>query len=158
MAESPGIHPYAMPYPFETLRHWYITPFGGRSRELGPSQVGINSRALGQNTNLVPDEDRVLISILGQDTQRSLFSRDPFRVIALDPSRPEALGMSPEGEAVLPAEPAWEVIRRPYLQPAEGQNLLLNSVTSSLLGKDPREVLASVVAQRLHGRPRTPWQ
>ncbi len=133
------------PYPFETLRHWYVTPFGGRSGELGPGQVGINAEALDQNTTLVPEQDRVLISLLGRSTRRPLYARDAFQVVALDVRLPDALQRSLHGEAVLPAEEAWEVVKRPYLQPHEGQALLLNSVAPRTFGMEPQELLAEAL-------------
>lgn len=139
------------PYPFETLRHWYVTPFGGRSEELAPGQVGINAKALNQNTTLVPEQDRVLISLLGRSTNRPLYARDPFQVVALDLNLPDALQRSRHGEAVLPAEHAWDAVRRPHLQPLEGEALLLNSVSSQVLGMDPRELLAEAL-RRVRGR------
>lgn len=133
------------PYPVETLRHWYVTPFGGHSEDLALGQVGINARALQANTTLVPEQDRVLISLLGRSTHHPLYTRDPFQVVALEPDRPEALTLSPQGEAVLPREEAWEVVKRPYLQPHQGQPLLLNGVASRVLGRDPQEVLAEAL-------------
>ena len=35
-------------FPVETLRHWYVTPFGGMSVELEPFQVGINREEIGR--------------------------------------------------------------------------------------------------------------
>ncbi len=138
------------PYPLETLRHWYVTPFGGRSRDLSQGQVGINSRALDQNTSLIPNQDKVLISILGRGAPRPLYARTPFQVIALDSSTPSGLQKSPQGEAVLPLEETWDVIRRPYLQPKRGQALLLNGVASKISGRDPMELLAEALSQRFN--------
>jgi hypothetical protein len=140
------------PFPFETIRHWYVTPFGGRSRDLEPGQVGINAEALDQNTDLVPDEDRVLVSVLGKSTLRPLYTRQAFQVVALDTKRPDGLGKSPQGEAVLPEELAWEVVKRPYLQPRYGEPLVLNSVSSKVFGKDPRELLSQLYLHDLERR------
>ncbi len=149
--------PHEMPYPFETLRHWYVTPFGGRTGDLSPGQVGINARALNQNTDLTPHQDRVLISIVGQNTVRPLYTRMTFEVVALDSVTPDALGRSLQGEAVLPLEEPWDVVRRPYLQPREGEPLLLNSVATKVFGRDVSEVLnellAKELARRREGRP-----
>ncbi len=141
--------PQEKPFPVETLRHWYVTPFGGRSLDLTAGQVGINYKALDQNTHLVPDQDKVLISILGRNTTRPLYTRTPFRVVALDPSRPDGLEKSPHGEAVLPVEEVWEIVRRPHLQPTFGQPLLLNSVASKIFGKDPAEIMSVLLSQTL---------
>ncbi len=145
--------PDEKPYPLETLRHWYVTPFGGRSLDLSPGQVGINFLALDQNTDLVPNKDRVLISILGRGTARPLYSQTPFQVVALDSSTPDGLERSPQGEAVLPREDVWEIVKRPHLQPRKGEALLLNGVASKVLGVDPRELLASVLSQQLRKSP-----
>lgn len=141
--------PQEKPFPVETLRHWYVTPFGGRSLDLTAGQVGINSQALDQNTHLVPEQDKVLISILGNQNTRPLYTRAPFQVVALDPSRPDGLEKSPHGEAVLPVEEVWDVVRRPYLQPTQGQPLLLNSVASKVFGRDPAEIISDLLSRAL---------
>ncbi len=144
--------PQEKPFPVETLRHWYVTPFGGRSPDLHTGQVGINSQALDQNTRLVPERDKVLISILGNHDAKPLYTRRPFQVVALDPHRPDGLGKSPQGEAVLPVEEVWDFVSRPHLQPACGQPLLLNSVTWSVFGKDPIELMKDLLSQALRRR------
>jgi hypothetical protein len=151
--EDRNPYPYhEKPFPFETLRHWYVTPFGGRSPDLAPGQVGINAEALDRNTDLIPEEDRVLISILGKNTLRPLYTRTTFQVVALDERRPDGLDKSPHGEAVLPEEVAWEVVKRPYLQPRYGEPLVLNSVATKVFGKDPRELLSQLFMQDLEKR------
>lgn len=144
----PTREPGDTPYPFETLRYWYVTPFGGRSPELGPDQVGINRVALERNTDLIPHEDRVTVGVLAQAHTRPLFMQRFFEVVALDDERPEALALSPKGQAVLPAD-EWEFIRRPYLQPTAGQTLVLNGSASKLLGPDNREVILRAVLKVL---------
>ncbi|MFQ6013773.1 MAG: hypothetical protein ACE5LS_09105 [Thermoplasmata archaeon] len=143
-----------LPFPFETLRHRYVTPFGGRSEELLGGEVGINAQALAQNTELVPRQDKVLISILGPDRPRPLYTQRPFEIVALDERRPEALTKSSRGEAVLPKEAAWDILRRSLPGPARGERLVLNGVASRILGEDPRDVLARVLRDHLRRRPR----
>lgn len=75
---------------------------GGRSSELEPGELGLNREAIVENTDLIPFEDRVLISRLDGDRTRPLFARKYFRVIPLDRSKPDALSKSPRGEAILP--------------------------------------------------------
>ncbi|ABK14184.1 MAG: hypothetical protein H5T42_04510 [Methanothrix sp.] len=91
------------PYPIETLRHWYVTPVGGRSPELEPGELGLNREAIVENTDLIPFEDRVLLSRLEGGSPRPLFARKYFRIVPLDRSKPDALSKSPLGEAILPA-------------------------------------------------------
>lgn len=138
-----------LPFPFETLRHRYVTPFGGRSEELSADEVGINAQALAQNTQLVPRQDKVLISILGPSRPRPLYTRKPFEIVALDERRPDALVKSPQGEAVLPREPPWDIVRRPQLDPARGQGLVLNGVASLIFGSDPQDLLARMLRDAL---------
>lgn len=137
------------PYPVETLRHRYVTPFGGRSDDLQPGQVGIHAWALNQNTTLVPDQDAVLISIVGDGVPRPLFTQRPFQVVALDRTRPDGLQKSPHGEAVLPFQALGDEIRLPHLQPTHGQPLLLNGVTARIFGTDPATVLGQLMGQAL---------
>lgn len=140
--------PGETPYPIEMIRHWYVTPFGGRSRELKPGEVGINRVALERNTDLVPHQDRVTVGVLGQVRSRPLFMQRFFEVVALDEERPGALALSPQGQAVLPAD-EWELVRRPYLQVSEGQSLVLNGSASKLLGPDPREAILQAISRAL---------
>src|SRR5213593_719988 len=102
----------APPFPLETLRHWYVTPFGGHSSELSFYQVGIRRDALEANTELDPEVHRVRIGLLGQRNVRPFLIDRTFEVVPLDGSRPEALACSPHGEAVL-AE-GDEVVRHPF--------------------------------------------
>jgi hypothetical protein len=151
-----GAHRGNLPFPLETLRHRYVAPFGGRSEDLAEGEVGINARALEENTQLVPRQDKVLISILGPDRPRPLYTQTPFEVVALDERRLDALLKSMQGEAVLPGAHLGDVLRRPPLDPARGERLVLNGVASRLLGEDPRALLARVLRDRLgqgRGRP-----
>ncbi len=148
-----GVHRGDLPFPFETLRHRYIAPFGGRSKELSEGEVGINARALAQNTELVPRQDKVLISLLGPDRPRPLYMQTPFEVVALDARRLDALMKSTEGEAVLPETPSGDILRQCLLEPAPGEPLVLNGVASRVLGEDPRALLARVLRDHLGGRP-----
>jgi hypothetical protein len=136
------------PYPFETVRHRYVTPFGGRSKDLKGSEVGIDREALEANTDLVPQQDSVTITVLGHSSSRPLYFQQFFTVVALDEEKPDALSKSPRGEAVLPGED-WEVIRRPHLQPGYGDPLLLNVSATKLLGTDPREGMLAAIAKLL---------
>lgn len=138
-----------LPFPFETLRHWYVTLFGGRSDDLRPGELGIRSEALRQNTKLVPHQDRVTISVMGQDTPRPLYMRESFAIVPLDAQRPRALELSPHGEAVLPAASPWEVMAPGELRLEQGERLLLNGVAARVFGTDPRELLARMLRRQL---------
>lgn len=132
----------------ETLRYWYVTPFGGRSEDLSGQVIGINRSALEQNTELIPHQDSVVLGLLAQSSRRPLFFQTFFVVVALDETTPDALSKSPNGEAVLPAD-GWEFLRRPYL-PSEGRvDLILNGSLGKLLGPDPRRGLMEAVARAL---------
>ncbi len=93
-------------YPVEAIRHWYITPVGGKSPDLEPDQIGLNRDALANNTDLVPFEDRVSISRLDGEggCPRPLFMKRFFQIVALDGKSKDALSKSPNGEVVLPVE------------------------------------------------------
>ncbi len=132
----------APPFPLETLRHWYVTPFGGHSDELSFYQIGIRRDALEANTELDPEVDRVRIGLLGQRNVRPYLLDRPFEVVPLDDLRPEALARSPDGEAVLPE--GDDVVRRPFPLPQPGDTVLINAVASKRLQKDP-EKLAQVL-------------
>ena len=141
------------PFPLETLRHWYVTPFGGHSRELSFYQVGIRRDAIEANTELDPRVDRVRIGLLGQRNVRPYLIDHSFQIVPLDERRPDALARSPRGEAVLPM--GDDVVRRPFPPVQPGDTVLINGVASKRLLRDP-EKLAKVLESLFregYGRP-----
>lgn len=119
------------PYPVETLRHWYVAPIGGKSPDLEHDQIGLNREALADNTDLIPFEDRVVLSKLDGDggTQMPLFMKRFFQVVALDKKSVDALSKSPNGEVVLPQEETAQ--RKGLCEPyAVGELVILNGVLS----------------------------
>ena len=132
----------APPFPLETLRHWYVTPFGGHSDELSFYQIGIRRDALESNTELDPDVDRVRIGLLGRRNARPYLLDHPFEVVPLDERRPQALACSPHGEAVFPE--GDEVVRHPFPAMQPGDTVLINGVAAKRLPRDP-ERLAQVL-------------
>jgi hypothetical protein len=141
------------PFPFETLRHWYVTPFGGHSGDLAFYQIGIRRDALEANTELDPEVDRVRIGLLGRRNVRPFLLDHPFEVVPLDDRRPEALAHSPLGEAVLPE--GDEVVRHPFPNLHPGDTVLMNGVAAKRLSQDP-EKLAKVLESLFregYGRP-----
>jgi hypothetical protein len=132
----------ALSFPLETLRHWYVTPFGGHSNELSFYQIGIRREALEANTELDPEVDRVRIGLLGQRNVRPYLLDHAFEVVPLDDRRPDALACSPHGEAVLPE--GDEVVRHPFPAPQRGDTILMNGVAAKRLLANP-EKLAEVL-------------
>lgn len=118
-------------FPVETLRHWYVTPFGGMSPELGFFQIGINRQALETNTSLDPTMDRVRVSIAGRAHRRPLLMDHFFEIVPLDEQHPDAFRRSPRGEAVLPE---GDQVLRKYRAPRPGDDIVLNNVASQRLG------------------------
>jgi hypothetical protein len=136
-------------FPVETLRHWYVTPFGGLSPELGLFQVGINREALEQNTSLDPATDRVRVTVLGKARRPILFDRF-FEVVPLDARHPEALARSPMGEAVLPE---GDQVLRPRESPHPGDEVILSSAASQRLGLlAGSEAFAGIVQELFRSR------
>jgi hypothetical protein len=122
--------------PIEPIRDWYVTLFGGRSRELEHDQIGINKQHL-DNTRLTPYLDRVFIKRLEGEKIVPLYTKKCFEVVPLGRDRPDALSKSPRGEVVLPEEPT--IIRRPkYLDLIKKEPIILNNVLSRVL-RNPRE-------------------
>ena len=127
---KPGVPGDAAPaFPVETLRHWYVTPFGGLSPELGLFQIGINREALERNTSLDPSMDRVRVTVLGRVRRPILFDRF-FEVVPLDERHPDAFLRSPMGEAVLPE---GDSVLRPRESPQPGDEVVISSVASERL-------------------------
>lgn len=142
-------------YPVETLRHWYVTPYGGTSPELGVYQIGIRREALEANTSLDPLVDRVRVSFVGRARSRPLILDRFFEIIALAEDRPDALARSPHGEVVFPEGDS--VVRR-YEPPQLGDDVLLNGVITRRLGVLPdsaafAEILTAVFRE-MQGPPR----
>ena len=139
-----------LPYPIETLRHWYVSPFGGHSSEIEEGQVGLNREAVAANTDIDVLHDRVSVGVLGESRDaRPAFLRERFEVVPLDATRPEALELSPAGEVVLP-EDAWDTVRRPRLRPRVGHFVVLEK-PQGRLAADP-EALAALIAEALRQR------
>ncbi len=127
--------PDDLPFPVETLRHWFVAPFGGRSEELDANEVGVNCLALAQNTDLRPS-DAVTVGLVGADPHRPWFLEERFEVVPLDMRKPEAVELSPRGEIVLPHQP-FDYVRRPHLQPDIGDAVVLKN-TERLLDENPK--------------------
>ncbi len=131
MPRKPGAPGNPAPaFPVETLRHWYVTPFGGRSPELDLFQIGINREAIERNTSLDPGMDRVRVTILGHLRRPILLERF-FEVVPLDERHPDAFRHSPMGEAVLPE---GDEVLRPRDAPHPGDEVVISSVASQRLG------------------------
>ena len=131
-ADAPDDEP--LPYPIETVRYWYVSPFGGRSTELATDQIGVNREALAQNTEL-QSKDRVSVGLSGNDPDRPWFFQRPFEVVPLDERLPGAAALSPQGEAVLPDQ-EFDFVRRPHLQPEIGEAVVLKGTAAKRLDKD----------------------
>ncbi len=130
-------------FPVETLRHWYVTPFGGMSVELEPFQVGINREALETNTSLDPSTDRVRVTVLGR-VRRPLVPDRFFEVVPLDERHPEALRRSPMGEAVFPE---GDDVFRPRDSPHAGDDVVISSVASQRLGLLDSDAFAEILQE-----------
>ena len=130
-------------FPVETLRHWYVTPFGGMSPELEPFQVGINREAVETNTSLDPSTDRVRVTVLGRVRRPLLLDRF-FEVVPLDERHPEALRRSPMGEAVFPE---GDDVFRPRESPHPGDDVVISSVASQRLGLLDSDAFAEILQE-----------
>ena len=144
MRWKPGLAGEPAPaYPVETLRHWYVTPFGGFSPELGLFQVGINREALEKNTSLDPELDRVRVTVIGRVRRPFLFDRF-FEVVPLDERHPDALQQSPMGEAVFPE---GDLVMRPRESPHVGDDVVLSNVASARLGLLDSQTFARIIQE-----------
>jgi hypothetical protein len=146
---KPGLAGEPAPaYPVETLRHWYVTPFGGFSTELGLFQVGINREALEKNTSLDPALDRVRVTVIGRIHRPFLFDRF-FEVVPLDERHPDASSRSPMGEAVFPE---GDTVLRPRESPHDGDDVVLSNVASARLGLLDPQRFAGIVQELFRSR------
>lgn len=149
MHRKPGTPGEPSPaFPVETLRHWYVTPFGGWSCELGLHQVGINREALERNTSLDPSTDRVRVTVLGRVRRPFLLDRF-FEVVPLDEHHPDALRHSPMGEAVLPE---GDGVLRPRDAPHPGDDIVMSSVATQRLALLDSEAFAGIVQELFRRR------
>ena len=120
-------------YPVEIMKHYYVSVVGGFSDELERREVGINRSALEQNTRLVGFHDRVVLKRLVGNKVKPFFFREPYVVVPLDESTPDALKKSQEGEVVLSEEVREEVKRKRALRvECIGEKILLNSTLSKI--------------------------
>lgn len=133
-----------LPYPIETIRYWYVSPFGGRSRELAANEIGVNRAALERNTEL-ESKDRVSVGLSGDDPDRPWFFQRPFEVVPLDERLPSAAELSPRGEVVLP-DPPFDFVVRPHLQPELGDAVVLKGTATKRLDDHP-EWLADLLGK-----------
>jgi hypothetical protein len=146
---KPGLTGEPAPaYPVETIRHWYVTPFGGFSAELGLFQVGINREALETNTSLDPELDRVRVTVIGRIRRPFLFDRF-FEIVPLDERHPDALTQSPMGEAVFPE---GDVVFRPRESPHAGDDVVISNVASQRLGLLDSQTFAGIVQELFRSR------
>lgn len=113
------------PYPIETLKHWYVTIVGGQSVELKPGYIGVRKEALAENTDIIPYEDKVLISKLEDNKITPLFTKRYFTVVPLDENSPDASSKSPMGEVVLPLQD-----KKQCMEFKVGDSVIINNVMS----------------------------
>jgi len=138
--------PGTPPYPFETVRNWFVSPFGGWSDEIGQGQIGLRSEAVAANMEIDVDQERVGVAVLGEGRPaRPLFYQERFEVVPLDESRQRARELSPNGEVVLPTA-EWDFVRRPQLQPRVGQSLVLERAPARL-ATDPAAMAEIIVGE-----------
>jgi hypothetical protein len=121
-------------FPVETLRHIYVTPFGGFSPDLEPGEVGIHAEALARNTDLEPWRDVVTISKPHSVARIPFVLKSLFRVVPIDAGMRDAWRKTPQGEAVLPHERPGEASESVRLDLARGDELVINGVLARRLG------------------------
>jgi len=122
------------PFPVETLRHVYVTPFGGFSPDLQPGDIGIRAEALARNTQLRPYEDEVTISKVAGPRRVPFILKFLFRVVPIDASMRDAWQRTVHGEAVLPHEQPGAPSESARIDLAMGDELVLNGVLARTLG------------------------
>lgn len=128
-----GYRDAGVPWPVETTRFTYLTPYGGQSDDLGAGTVGLNRQALEENTELA-EGDQVTITVYQSGGAVPYMFRRAYEVVALDFGTPDGFLRSVDGQAVLAAqEPEVSGGRLRHLR--DGAKLVLNGV----LGRGPRE-------------------
>lgn len=125
--------PASPEYPVQTLRHVYLTPFGGFSPDLGEGELGVRDEALEQNTELKAD-DLVTIGKVEGPARIPFILKQLFRVVPVDAAMRDAWRKSLRGEAVLPHEQPGEVSESVRLDLARGDDLLINGVLARRVG------------------------
>jgi hypothetical protein len=135
MVPSLGAAPGSAPrFPIETLRHVYVTPFGGFSPDIQPGEVGVRAEALQRNTELQPWRDVVTIGKVEGTARIPFILKELFRVVPIDASMRDAWQRSLQGEAVLPPELPGEAPESARLDLAMGDDVLLNAVLARRVG------------------------
>ena len=124
-----------IPYPFEPIKDWYLSPLGGRSVEIGYDEVGLNETAIEENTDLIPFHDTVTISKFGKKKAIPLYFKKLFTIVPIGKERPDALSKSPNGEVVLPPEEPTIIKKSKFMDPiSKNEIVILNSVLSKRIG------------------------
>jgi len=133
-------------YPIEVAKYYYFSVVGGFSDELDRKEIGINRSALEQNTKLVGFHDRVVLKRLAGNRIKPFFFKDPYVVVPLDESTPDAIRKSLSGEVVLSESIMEEYISRKKFQESEciGQSVLLNSTLSKVSEKWKMSLLSHI--------------
>lgn len=121
-------------YPVETLRHIYLTPFGGFTPDLEQGEIGIHGEALRANTELEPWRDVVTIGKVEGTARIPFILKQLFRVVPIDASYRDAWRKTQQGEAVLPHERPGQPSDSARLDLAMGDEVLINGVLARRLG------------------------
>lgn len=119
-------------FPVQTLRHVYLTPFGGFSPDLVEGELGLSAGALAR-TELRPD-DLVTIGKVDARARIPFILKQLFRVVPIDAAMRDAWAKAWRGEAVLPHEQPGAVADSARLDLARGDELLINGVLARRLG------------------------
>lgn len=119
-------------YPIEVAKYYYVSVVGGFSNELDRREVGINRSALEQNTRLTGFHDRVVLKRLSGNRIKPFFFKEPYVVVPLDESTPDAYKKSLSGEVVFSEWVMEYGGKKINEESCIGQRILMNSTLSKV--------------------------
>lgn len=105
-------------FPVEIISDIYLSKIGGFSYELNRNEIGINAKALEQNTSIIANETYASIKML-ESKPKPYFFRKKYLVIGIEKNM-ECYELTQNGEVVLPENLSDEY--------EKGKEVLINTV------------------------------
>jgi hypothetical protein len=123
------------PYPVEVISETYLSKLRGFSESLSEREIGINARALLENTSVIIGETTAKLRFL-DIREKPYFMKRSYRIVGLEEE------LSPNGEVVMcekEEEKFGEMI---------GKDVLINTVESFRIDGDFSEVVKAFIKYR----------
>jgi hypothetical protein len=131
-------------YPREVVSDVYLSKIGGFSYELDRNEIGVNAKALEQNTSIIANETYARLRMFGE--VKPYFFRKKFLVVGVEENM-DCYEMTKDGEVVLPEEFSEKYVTK------KGEDVLINTVEFFRIDGDYSNVIKAFLC-RLESRAR----